>query len=80
MVGASGPAGARGVDTIVGAEGVSGDVEQPDGVGDRGDSDVKQPDGIGGGGDGKVEQWRRAATATRRSRGRRGEDGLGRNC
>ena len=54
--------GAR-VDAVVGAEGVSGDVEQPDGV--------------GGGGDGKVEQGRRAAmvTSTRRSMGRRGRSG-----
>ena len=69
--------GAR-VDAIVGAEGVSGgggDVEQPDGVGGGGDGDVEQPDDVGGGGDDKVEQGRRAATATRRSRGRRGRSG-----
>ena len=44
-------------------------------TGGGGDGAGEQPDSVGGGGDGKVEQGCRAATATMRSRGRRGRSG-----
>ena len=61
--------------------GTGGAREQAVLTGGGGDGSGEQPDGVGGGGDGKVEQGRRAATATRRSRGVGGEVGdLVENC
>ena len=55
--------------------GTGGAREQAVLTGGGGDGSGEQLDGVGGGGDNKVEQGRRAATATRRSRGRRGRSG-----
>ena len=54
--------------------GGDGEGDQPDGVGGGSDGEGEQPDGVDGDGD-EEEQGRRAATATRRSRGRRGRSG-----
>ena len=54
--------------------GTGGAREQAVLTGGGGDGEGEQPDGVGGDDDGKVEQGRRAATATRRSRGVGGDE------